>query len=84
MERSSRVAELQYSPKYERLELTLPFGTKAVELAKVGDRLFAEDILGKLPRGCPACISGESLFIRERLEHVVRVDLDRMEVLEGP
>jgi hypothetical protein len=82
--RSGRVAELQYSPDYARLELTLPFGTKVAELAKLRERLFSEDIIGKLPRGCPNCISGESLLIRERLEHVVRVDLERMEVLEGP
>jgi hypothetical protein len=84
MERSTRVAELQYSPEYSRLEVTLPFGTKAAEFAKLRDQLFSEDIVGKLPRGCPNCLSGEPFLIRERLEHVVRVDLDSMEVLEGP
>jgi hypothetical protein len=82
--RSARVAELQYSPEYARLELTLPYGTKAAEFAKLRDRLFMEDIIGKLPRGCPNCLSGEPFLIRERFEHVVRVDLDSMEVLEGP
>jgi len=77
-----RVAEIGYSEKYARLELALPFGTKVAEFAKVSDRLFA-DILSRLPRGCQTCLSGEDLFIRERLEHVVRVDLDSMKVL-GP
>jgi hypothetical protein len=76
----SRFAEFGYSEKYGRLELAVPFGTPAAEFAKVSERLFGE-ILQRLPRGCQACLSGEDLFIRERLEHVVRVDLDSMEIL---
>jgi hypothetical protein len=79
----ARIAELQYSPEYAKLEVLLPHGSKLRDFAKIRGGLFAEDILGKLPRGCPACISGESLFVRERLEHVVRVDLDSMKALEG-
>jgi hypothetical protein len=79
----ARIAELQYSPEYRKLEVLLPHGSKLKEFSKIRERLFADDILGKLPRGCPACISGESLFVRERLEHIVRVDLDSMEILKG-
>jgi hypothetical protein len=78
----SRTAEIQYSPEYGRLEVLLPYGSKLADFAAIREKLLAEDIVGKLPRGCPACISGESLFVRERLEHVVRVDLDSMEILE--
>lgn len=75
-----RLAEIGYSEKYSRVELVLPYGTKAADLAKFGERLFGDFIL-KLPRGCQACLSGEPFFIRERLEHVLNVDLDRMEIV---
>lgn len=78
-----RIAEVQYSQEYGKLEVLLPYGSKLEEFAKLRDGLFRDDVLGRLPRGCGACISGESLFIREQLEHVVRVDLDSMEVIEG-
>jgi len=75
-----RFAEVGYSDKYGRLELSVPYGTKAAEFAKVSDRLFT-DVVSRLPRGCQACLSGEDFFIRERLEHVLRVDLESMEVI---
>jgi hypothetical protein len=78
----ARTAELQYSPEYSRLELVLPHGTKTAEFAKLRDILFS-DLVARLPRGCPACLSGESLIIRERLEHVLRVDLESMKLIEG-
>jgi hypothetical protein len=77
-----RTAELQYSPEYSRLELVVPHGTKTAEFVKLREVLFT-DLLARLPRGCPACLSGESLIIRERLEHVLRIDLDSMSLLDG-
>jgi hypothetical protein len=77
-----RTAELQYSPEYARLELVMPHGTKTAELAKLRDILFT-DLVARLPRGCPACLSGDSLLIRERLENVLHVDLESMKVIEG-
>jgi hypothetical protein len=79
MERQ-RLAELGYSEKYGKMELIVPHGVKSAELAKLSDRLFT-DIVAKLPRGCQACLSGESFNIRERLEHVLQVDLDNMEIV---
>jgi hypothetical protein len=79
----SRVAELQYSQKLGRIELVVPNGTKVAQIAKLKEALFG-DVLKGIPRGCTACISGESLLIREQLENVVRVDLDTMKVLGGP
>jgi hypothetical protein len=79
MERQ-RLAELGYSEKYGKVELVVPHGVKSVEIAKLGERLFGE-ILAELPRGCQACLSGESFNIRERLEHVLQVDLERMEIV---
>jgi hypothetical protein len=80
MESIQRLAELGYSEKYGKVELVLPHGTKTAQLAKLSDRLFA-DIFTKLPRGCQACLSGESFIVRERLEHVLHVDLERMEII---
>jgi hypothetical protein len=74
------LAELGYSEKYGRVELVLPYGVKSAELAKLSDRLFGE-LVAKLPRGCQACLSGESFNIRERLENVVHVDLESMEII---
>ncbi len=82
MEKAPHVAELQYSQEYGRLELVLPHGTKISQLAKLREDLFT-NLVGRLPRGCGACISGESFLIRERLENVLRIDLDTMRVLEG-
>ena len=76
-----RMAELSYR-KDGRLELIVPYGTKFEEVAKLRERLFT-DLLRQLPRGCPACLSGESFAIRERFENVLRVDLDSMDVV-GP
>jgi hypothetical protein len=83
MKDHAKVAELQYSPEYGRIELLLPHGSKLTDFSRISQKLFSDDILGKLPRGCPACTSGDALFIRERLEHVVQVDLETMETIES-
>jgi hypothetical protein len=74
-----RVAQLSYNGKGQ-LELAIPYGMKTAELAKLREALFT-DLIGRLPRGCPACLSGDNLVIRERFEHVVQIDLDRMDVI---
>ena len=76
------LAEFGYSEKYAKLELVVPYGTKAADFAKLSDRLFG-DVIARLPRGCQACLSGESLFVRERLEHVLQIDLESMEIVAG-
>lgn len=78
----ARTAELQYSPDYNRIELVVPKGTKLVDLAKVIDAL-GRGKFGHLPRGCLACTSGDNFVIRERLENVIRVDLDKATMLKG-
>ena len=78
--KDDRVAELGYSEKAGRIEVTLPNGFSSTDFGRISDRLVA-DLLQKLPRGCQACLSGESLIIRERLENVLRVDLESMEII---
>jgi hypothetical protein len=80
----SRVAEMQYGKLGERnvLELVVPHGTQMKEIGRIQE-LVLREALGKLPRGCQSCLSGEHFIIREQLENVVRVDLELGQVI-GP
>ena len=80
MERSKRFAEIQYSSEYRRIEFVVPYGTKIKDFAKISEKVFG-DLVGRLPRGCENCFSGEDFNIRERLEHVLFVDLQSMEIV---
>lgn len=81
--RIDRIAELGYSKDLQRLVLTVPHGTRLKDLSKIFDTIASEDIVGRLPRGCLQCTSGDHLDIRERLGDVIRVDLDKRAVLPG-
>ncbi|MEZ5333179.1 MAG: hypothetical protein R2991_14270 [Thermoanaerobaculia bacterium] len=80
MKETARVAELEYSKDRGIVQLSVPEGLKTAEVARLKDLVFT-DLVARLPRGCQACLSGESLIIRERLENVLRIDLDTMKVL---
>jgi hypothetical protein len=82
MKDASRVAEVQYSPEYERLEITLPRGAKFTDVPRFGEDLLSERLLERLGVACPNCQTGIPLIIRERFENVLRVDLDSKEVIE--
>lgn len=75
-----QVAEVGYSKDTRTVEVVVPNGTKLTDLSKVLDFL-ARDVFSKLPRGCTPCTSGDNLIIRERLENVIRVDLDQRAVI---
>ena len=77
-----RIAELQYSEDYGRVELIVPKGTKLATVNKLKDKLFRKDFVARLPRGCQQCLSGEPFIIRERLENVLRIDLEKMEIVD--
>lgn len=78
-----RIADLAYSKEQGRLEVTVPHGTKTADLPKLLEVLFSRDIIGRLPRGCQTCTSGDHFWVRERLENVIRVDLDKKAIV-GP
>lgn len=80
--KDENLIELGYSEKQGRIEVTLPSGFTSEKFGPISERLIA-DLVNRLPRGCQACLSGESLIIRERLENVLRVDLRSMEIFEG-
>ncbi len=80
---AARVAEVGYSKDLNRIEVVVPHGTKTTNLGEVLGVLFSKDIVARLPRGCSNCTSGDHLLIRERLEEVIRVDLDKKAVI-GP
>jgi hypothetical protein len=77
---NKRVAEVGYSKGSRNLEIALPAGTRLTDLSKVIDYL-ARDVFSKLPRGCTACTSGDHLIIRERLDDIIRVDLDQKAII---
>lgn len=80
---TQRVAEVGYSKDLRQIEVVVPHGTKNANLNEVLGVVFSKDVIGRLPRGCSSCTSGDHLIIRERLEEVVRVDLDKKAVI-GP
>jgi hypothetical protein len=74
---SKRVAEVGYSKELHQIELVVPHGTKATELSAIMSTVFAGGVLGRLPRGCQTCTSGDHLVVREELANVIEVDLER-------
>jgi len=79
MSGSKRVAEVQYSTSIGSrpiVEMSVPQGTHMSEIAKSIDTL-SKELFPKIgPRGCAPCISGIDFNIRERLNEVVRIDLE--------
>ena len=61
------------------VEATVPNGTRLADAVKL-QTVISDKVLKNL-RGCPACISGAHIIIRERLDDVIKVDLDKMEVI---
>jgi hypothetical protein len=78
---AERIADFGYSKDLGRIEAIVPHGTRTAELSSILDVLFSKDIAAHLPRGCQACTSGDHLIIRERLENVLRVDLDKKAIV---
>lgn len=78
------IAELSYTKtgtKMGTIELIVPQGTKVREIAKLRELVF-NDLIAKLPRGCTACHSGDNFVIRERLDPVIRVDIQSLKLVK--
>ncbi|NML35987.1 hypothetical protein HHL17_02145 [Chitinophaga sp. G-6-1-13] len=73
-----RTAEVHYGSDGQ-VNLTVPKGTKMADIAKLQEMVIAKIN----PRGCQACLSGVHFNIREELEHVMKVDLDKMAAIKG-
>ena len=85
MRDQKRNAEVQYSTSGARpiVELIVPHNARLKDVIKVQDTL-SKELLPKLtPRGCLPCISGCHFVIRERLEHVINVELGSGKILGG-
>ena len=80
--KTDRIADVAYSKDLQRLELTVPYGTTLKDLSKILVDISSVDIMGNLPRGCMQCTSGDHLNVRERLKHVIRVDLDKKKIVD--
>jgi len=78
MDENRRTAEVQYTTKGDTalVQLVVPHGTKLLDLLKVQETLSTKLFPKLTPRGCQTCISGAELRIFERLENVVRIDLE--------
>ncbi|HVI48519.1 MAG TPA: hypothetical protein VM802_26865 [Chitinophaga sp.] len=72
-----RTAEVHYGANGHVL-LTVPKGTSTEDVVKL--QAYVHKQLGPKinPRGCQACLSGLHFNIREQLENVIKVDLDKM------
>lgn len=69
---SLREIHIGVSKATGRLQVSVPQGTKLVDALKVISKIDA-NALARLPRGCPACLSGEPFDIRERFDPVIKV-----------
>ncbi|TWF44487.1 hypothetical protein FHW36_101407 [Chitinophaga polysaccharea] len=70
-----RTAEVHYGAN-GHVDLTVPKGTKLEDVTKL-QALVLRQIN---PRGCQACLSGVHFNIREKLEEVINVDLEKMAI----
>jgi hypothetical protein len=70
-------AQVGYSKERREIELVVPFGTKTNELSAIMSAVFRPGVLGPLGRGCQTCTSGDHLVVREELEEIIEVNLDK-------
>lgn len=80
---TSKTAEIRYStdgPR-PRIDVAVPFGTSLAQTVKLHE-ILSRDLISKLsPRGCEACNSGVDIFIHERFDDVIQVDLESLQVV---
>jgi hypothetical protein len=67
--------QVGYSEAEKVIEVVVPKGTKSAELAKILSVVVVPGVIGRLPRPCTTCTSGDHWVIREELDAVINVDL---------
>lgn len=70
-------ASLSYSKDTKAIELVVPRGTKSADLTSILKSVLAPSAIGRLPRGCHGCHSGDHFVIREELADTIQVDLEK-------
>ncbi len=73
---NEKVAGVGYSKAKKTIEVVVPNGTKTTEIPAIIGGLINGGIIGRLPRGCNTCTSGDHWYIREQLDEVINVDLN--------
>lgn len=67
-------AHIGFDKATDAIQFTVPQGTKLADALKALSRIDLSE-LGRLPRGCPACLCGCEFNIRERFDPVINVKL---------
>jgi hypothetical protein len=76
-------AEIRYSTAGIRpmIDVAVPYGTTLAQTVRLHE-VLSRDIISKLsPRGCAQCNSGVDIWIHERFDDVIRVDLESMKIV---
>jgi hypothetical protein len=79
---NTNVAEVGYSKANKTIEVIVPNGTKTTQIPAIVSGLINGGIIGRLPRGCNTCTSGDHWYIREELDEVINVDLSNFTVVD--
>jgi hypothetical protein len=79
---NAKVAQVGYSKAKKTIEVVVPHGTKTAELPAIIGGVIDGGIIGRLPRGCNTCTSGDHWYIREELDEVISVDLSTFAVVK--
>lgn len=78
----ANVAAVGYSKAKKQIDVAVPSGTKTADLTAIVGGLINGGIIGRLPRGCNTCTSGDHWYIHEELDEVVNVDLNTFQAVE--
>jgi hypothetical protein len=68
-------AGVGYSKEARLIQITVPHGTKSTELSAVLKSVLVPGVIGRLPRGCQTCTSGDHVVIREELAETIQVEI---------
>jgi hypothetical protein len=76
--KNEKTAQLSYSSESKSIELVVPHGTKMADIVIIITGLVDGGVIGRLPRGCNTCTSGDHFLVRESLADTITVDLDNV------